>query len=152
MTTANHAASHHGAVPKKYEDWAKINRYHIQCLTYFLDKLKATPDGDGNLLDHTLILWASNMGDSNLHSHKDVGHMLIGGANGTAQGRPSYSGGGLDRESAADHAADVRRREAEHWRQHGTAVACIIRCAEFALLLIVTRRSALGELISPMPS
>jgi hypothetical protein len=86
VTTANHAASHHGAVPKKYEDWAKINRYHIQCLTYFLDKLKATPDGDGNLLDHTLILWASNMGDSNLHSHKDVGHMLIGGAMGQHKG------------------------------------------------------------------
>src|SRR3984957_8744634 len=86
VTTANHAASHHGAVPKKYEDWAKINRYHLQCLTYFLDKLKATPDGDGTLLDHTLILWASNMGDSNLHSHKDVGHMLIGGANGQHKG------------------------------------------------------------------
>ena len=86
VTTANHAASHHGAVPKKYEDWAKINRYHIQCLTYFLEKLKATPDGDGSLLDHTLILWASNMGDSNLHSHKDVGHMLIGGAMGRHRG------------------------------------------------------------------
>jgi hypothetical protein len=48
--------------------------------------LKATPDGDGNLLDHTLILWASNMGDSNLHSHKDVGHMFIGGANGQHKG------------------------------------------------------------------
>jgi hypothetical protein len=48
--------------------------------------LKATPDGDGTLLDHTLILWASNMGDSNLHSHKDVGHMLIGGANGQHKG------------------------------------------------------------------
>jgi hypothetical protein len=78
VTTANHAASHHGGAPKRAEDWAKINRFHVQCLPYFLDKLKATPDGDGNLLDHTLILWASNMGDSNLHSHKNVGHMLIG--------------------------------------------------------------------------
>ncbi len=78
VVTANHAASHHGGVPKRAEDWAKINRFHVQCLPYFLEKLKATPDGDGNLLDHTLILWASNMGDSNLHSHKNVGHMLIG--------------------------------------------------------------------------
>ncbi len=84
--TANHAASHHGAVPKRLEDWAKINRYHVQCLPYFLNKLKSTPDGDGNLLDHTLILWASNMGDSNLHSHKNVGHMLIGGAMGQHKG------------------------------------------------------------------
>lgn len=80
VTTANHAASHHGEAPKRVEDWAKINRYHVQCLPYFLTKLKATPDGDGNLLDHTLILWATNMGNSNLHSHKDVPHMFLGSA------------------------------------------------------------------------
>jgi len=78
VLTANHAASHHGGVPKRAEDWAKINRFHVQCLPYFLDALKKTPEGGGNLLDHTLILWASNMGDSNLHSHKNVGHMVIG--------------------------------------------------------------------------
>src|SRR5579864_1327267 len=86
VTTANHAASHHGGVPKRLEDWAKINRYHVQTLPYFLNKLKSTPDGDGSLLDHTLILWASNMGDSNLHSHKNVGHMLVGGAMGQHKG------------------------------------------------------------------
>jgi len=86
VATANHAASHHGEAPKRVEDWAKINRYHVQCLVHFLDKLKATPDGDGNLLDHTLILWATNMGNSNLHSHKDVPHMLIGGAMGRHTG------------------------------------------------------------------
>jgi Protein of unknown function (DUF1552) len=86
VATANHAASHHGGAPKRVEDWAKINRFHVACLPYFLERLKATADGDGNLLDHTLILWASNMGDSNLHSHKDVGHMLIGGASGGHKG------------------------------------------------------------------
>jgi Protein of unknown function (DUF1552) len=86
VATANHAASHHGEAPKRVEDWAKINRYHVQCLVHFLDKLKATPDGDGNLLDHSLILWATNMGNSNLHSHKDVPHMLIGGAMGRHSG------------------------------------------------------------------
>ena len=86
VVTANHAASHHGEAPKRVEDWAKINRYHVQCLVHFLDKLKATPDGDGNLLDHTLILWATNMGNSNFHSHKDVPHMLIGGALGRHTG------------------------------------------------------------------
>ncbi len=86
VTTANHAASHHGEVPKRVEDWAKINRYHVQCLTHFLTKLKSTPEGDGNLLDHTLILWASNMGNGNLHSHKDVPHMFLGGANGQHKG------------------------------------------------------------------
>ncbi len=86
VATANHAASHHGAAPKRVEDWAKINRYHVQCLIHFLDKLKSIEDGDGSLLDHTLILWASNMGDSNLHSHKDVPNMLIGGAAGRHKG------------------------------------------------------------------
>jgi len=50
VSTANHAASHHGGLSKRVEDWAKINRYHVQCLPYFLNKLKSTPDGDGNLL------------------------------------------------------------------------------------------------------
>ncbi len=86
VTTANHASSHHGGVPKRVEDWAKINRFHVQCLPPFLTKLKATPDGDGTLLDHTLILWASNMGDGNLHSHKAVPNMLIGGAMGQHKG------------------------------------------------------------------
>jgi hypothetical protein len=84
--SANHAASHHGGIPKRLEDWAKINRFHIQCLPYFLNKMKSTPDGDGSLLDHSLIFWASNMGDSNLHSHKSVPNMLIGGAMGQHKG------------------------------------------------------------------
>ena len=86
VATANHAASHHGGAPKRVEDWAKINRYHVQSLPYFLNKLKSIPDGDGTLLDHSLILWASNMGDSNLHSHRNVGHMLVGGAMGQHKG------------------------------------------------------------------
>jgi hypothetical protein len=73
-------------VPKKLEDWAKINRYHVQCLPYFLNKLKSTRDGEGSLLDNTLILWATNMGDSNLHSHRNVSHMLVGGALGQHKG------------------------------------------------------------------
>jgi uncharacterized protein DUF1552 len=94
VTTANHAASHHGAAPKRLEDWAKINRYHVQCFPYFLNKLKNTKDGDGTLLDHTLILWASNMGDSNLHSHRNVSHMLVGGALGQHKGGVHKKSGG----------------------------------------------------------
>jgi hypothetical protein len=86
VATANHAASHHGGVLRRLEDWAKINRFHVQCLPYFRSKMKSTPDGDGTLLDHTLILWASNMGDSNLHSHQNVLHMLAGGAMGQHKG------------------------------------------------------------------
>jgi hypothetical protein len=86
VTTGNHPTSHHGGRPAIVEAWAKINRYHVQCLTPFLAKMKSTPDGDGSLLDNTLIFWASNMSDGNLHSHKGVPNMLIGGAMGRHKG------------------------------------------------------------------
>jgi hypothetical protein len=52
----------------------------------FAEKLKATPDGDGTLLDHSLILYGTNMGNSNQHMHYDVPHVLVGGANGQLKG------------------------------------------------------------------
>ena len=72
--------------PDTIAKYAKINQYHVQCLAYFVDKLKKTPDGDGTLLDHSLILYGSNMGDSNQHLHYDVPHLLIGGAGGRLKG------------------------------------------------------------------
>jgi len=86
VTSGNHPTSHHGGRPAVVENWAKINRYHVQCLTPFLAKLQSTQDGDGSLLDHTLIFWASNMSDGNLHSHRAVPNMLIGGAMGQHRG------------------------------------------------------------------
>jgi hypothetical protein len=82
VLTSNHPASHHGEDPKRREDWAKINRYHQKTFAYFLKKMKETQDGDGNLLDHSLVLWTSNMGNANLHSHTNVGQLLVGGASG----------------------------------------------------------------------
>ena len=82
VTTANHSSSHHGEDPKRREDWAKINRYHMQTFAYFLDKLKQSPDGEGNLFDNSLVLWTSNMGNANQHSHVNVGQLLVGGAAG----------------------------------------------------------------------
>lgn len=87
VTTVNHPCSHHGEDPKRKQDWAKINRYHAQTFRYFLDKLKKTPDGDGTLLDHTLIVWGSNMGNANQHSHVDVGHLIAGGGGNHKGGR-----------------------------------------------------------------
>jgi hypothetical protein len=84
--TGFHGGSHHAENPDKIADYAKINRYHVQMLAYFLDKLKSTPDGDGNLLDHSLILYGSNMGNSNQHQHYDVPHILAGGASGKLKG------------------------------------------------------------------
>ncbi len=84
--TPFHTASHHQAKPSLIEDIGKINRYHLGLLAYFLDKLKNTPDGDGNLLDHSLVLYGSPMGDGNIHGHKRVPMVLLGHASGTLQG------------------------------------------------------------------
>jgi hypothetical protein len=84
--TSFHGGSHHAENPDRIKDYSKINRYHVQMLAYFVDRLKKTPDGDGTLLDHTTILYGTNMGDSNQHLHYDVPHILVGGASGKLKG------------------------------------------------------------------
>jgi hypothetical protein len=84
--TSFHGGSHHAENPDRIKDYSKINRYHVLCLAYFLDKLRNTPDGDGTLLDHSLVLYGTNMGDSNQHLHYDVPHILAGGASGQLKG------------------------------------------------------------------
>ncbi len=81
-----HGGSHHAEDPKRIAEYAKLNRYHVAMLAYFINKLRSTADGDGTLLDHSLILYGSNMGDSNQHLHYDVPHVLIGGASGKLEG------------------------------------------------------------------
>jgi hypothetical protein len=81
-----HAMSHHGSLPSKILEYAKLNVYHMGLFPYFLDKLKNTPDGDGSLLDHSLILWGSPMGDSNVHAHKRLPVLLAGRAGGQVKG------------------------------------------------------------------
>lgn len=83
---AFHSASHHGETDEGIEKYAEINRYHISLMAYFLDKLKNTPDGDGNLLDHSLVLYGSAMGDSHVHAHKMVPAVLAGHASGAVKG------------------------------------------------------------------
>jgi hypothetical protein len=77
-----HGLSHHQDDPKRMSEYAKVNQYHVHTVAYFLEKLKSTREGDGSLLDHSLTLWGSNMGNSNQHQHFDVPHVLVGGANG----------------------------------------------------------------------
>jgi hypothetical protein len=81
-----HPCSHHGENPEKIAEFAKLNRYHVSLIPYFLEKLKNTPDGDGNLLDHSLVMYGSPMGDSNVHNHKRVPIVLAGHACGKVQG------------------------------------------------------------------
>ena len=81
-----HGGSHHQEDPVQIRRYADINRYHVSTLGYFAEKLKSIPDGDGTLLDRSLILYGTNMGNSNQHQHYDVPHVLIGGANGHLKG------------------------------------------------------------------
>lgn len=77
-TLSFHGGSHHGEDPRRIEEFSRINAYHVKMLAYFVDKLKNTEDGDGSLLDHSLLLYGSNMGNPNQHLHYDVPHILIG--------------------------------------------------------------------------
>jgi hypothetical protein len=85
-TSGFHGVSHHGENPKIIETLSKINQYHVKMLAHLVDNLAKTPDGDGTLLDHSLVLYGSNMGNSNQHVHYDVPHVLIGGLNGKLKG------------------------------------------------------------------
>jgi hypothetical protein len=86
VTTGFHNASHHGEREDRILEFAKINRYHVSMVPYLLDKLKKTPDGDGNLLDNSLILYGSPMADSNIHNHRRAPLFLAGHAGGRLKG------------------------------------------------------------------
>jgi Protein of unknown function (DUF1552) len=81
-----HNTSHHGNREARILEFARINAYHVSMLPYFIEKLKQTPDGDATLLDNTLVMYGSPMGDPNLHNHKKVPFLLLGHAGGQIKG------------------------------------------------------------------
>ena len=81
-----HGASHHSNARAKMDSFALINRYHVQMLAYFIDKLQSTPDGDGNLLDHSVVLYGSSMSNGNQHDHDPLPVLVVGGASGELKG------------------------------------------------------------------
>jgi hypothetical protein len=83
---AFHNLSHHSNVQANKDRFAVLNAYHVSQVKYLLDKLKATPDGDGNLLDHSIILYGSGIADGNNHDHAPLPVALIGGGSGKLQG------------------------------------------------------------------
>ncbi len=68
------------------DNFAVINKYHVAMLAYFIDKLATTPDGDGTLLDHSMILYGSSMSNGNQHDHDPLPIVLLGGAGGALEG------------------------------------------------------------------
>ncbi|MBM3810070.1 MAG: DUF1552 domain-containing protein [Acidimicrobiia bacterium] len=84
----HHPVSHHGNDPVKVAQIAKINTYHIKLYSEFLQRMKATPDGNGSLLDHTVYLYGSGMGNPSLHDHENLPILVAGGtATGLKGGR-----------------------------------------------------------------
>jgi uncharacterized protein DUF1552 len=81
-----HPASHHGDREDRVAQFALINKYHVSMIPYFLEKLKNTPDGDGTLLDHSLVIYGSPMGNSNVHNHKRCPLFLAGRMDGRLKG------------------------------------------------------------------
>ena len=81
-----HNLSHHSNVPDNILKLAQVNQYHVRTFAYLLDKLRKTPDGDGNLLDHSVLLYGSGMSNSNQHDHDPLPVLVAGGAAGRLQG------------------------------------------------------------------
>jgi hypothetical protein len=81
-----HNASHHSNERKNMDQFAVINQYHVKMLAYFLERLRATPDGDGTLLDHSMILYGSSLSDGNQHNFDPLPIVLAGGASGRLPG------------------------------------------------------------------
>ena len=81
-----HPASHHGGREQNIEDFARLNRYHVGLLPYFLEKLQSLEEGNATLLDKAMIVYGSPMGDPNVHNHKRCPLFVVGGANGQLEG------------------------------------------------------------------
>jgi Protein of unknown function (DUF1552)/Protein of unknown function (DUF1592)/Protein of unknown function (DUF1587)/Protein of unknown function (DUF1595)/Planctomycete cytochrome C len=86
VSDPHHPLTHHGNDPEKIARMAKINAFHVSLFAYFLEKLKATPEGDGSLLDHSLLLYGSGMGNPNVHDHVNLPVLVAGGAAGRLKG------------------------------------------------------------------
>jgi hypothetical protein len=86
ISEAFHPASHHQNNPERLQALSRINAHHVGLMAHLLERLKTTPDGDGNLLDHSLILYGSAMSNSNIHNHGPLPIFVAGGVNGKMKG------------------------------------------------------------------
>ena len=120
---AHHPMSHHQNDPEKLAKLAKINMFHMQQFAYFLEKLAATPDGDGSLLDHSMILYGSGISDSNMHIHDNLPMVLVGRRRRPLKGgrHVRVSEGHAGDQSLPRHAGQARRARRNVRRQHRPA-------------------------------
>ena len=80
-----HALTHHNGDPEKIEKVIQIDLYHMQVFSYFLERMRATRDGDGSLLDHAMIVYGGGLSDGNMHYHNNLPLLLLGGGSGHLQ-------------------------------------------------------------------
>ena len=116
----HHPVSHHTNDPEKLAKLAKINAHHVSLFAYLVEKLKATPDGDGSLLDHSMYLLGSGMGNPDVHDHSNLPIVLAGGGAGKLKGARhiKYAAADAAGESPPDPAGQGRRPSRELRRQH----------------------------------
>jgi hypothetical protein len=86
ISDGHHSITHHQNDPAKIEKVTQIDTYHVKLFSYYLDKLQSTRDGDGSLLDHSLILYGSSLCDGNKHTHHDLPLVMLGSAAGQVKG------------------------------------------------------------------
>jgi len=86
VTDGHHSVTHHQNDPEKIAKTQKIDELHVKTFAYLIEKLKNTPDGEGSLLDHSMILYGSSISDGNAHTHHDLPLVLVGGAAGQIKG------------------------------------------------------------------
>ncbi len=86
VSDPHHPITHHGHDPEKLQKIAKINQFHVSLFSDFLQRMKATPEADGTLLDHSVFMYGSGMGDSDAHDHSNLPILVAGGAAGNLRG------------------------------------------------------------------
>jgi len=86
ITEVHHSLTHHQNNPETIAQCFQVNLYHVQLFSYFVNKLRTTQDGDGNLLDNTLLLYGSALSNGNGHDHSNLPTLLVGGAGGRIKG------------------------------------------------------------------
>ena len=123
VTDGHHAISHHQNRAEKMEKNVRIQTFNVGMFAEFVEKLQKTPDGDGTLLDNIVLLYGSNMSNSNAHDHFPLPNLVVGGASGRHEGRPppALRRPHADDEPAGGRARQGRRAAGEARRQHGGA-------------------------------
>ena len=142
ISDGHHSISHHQSDPERVDKLIKIDELHVAMFAYLLERLKETPDGDGTLLDHSLIVFGSSISESNIHTHDDLPIVLAGNGERTDEGQSS-SGlpeGNAAEQSVPEHVRSrgraARRRVR---RQHGAADGSVGRAQRMRWVAIGAR-------------